>query len=143
MTLSCSPSTLEAGRSRGSSSTAKPVSGYRKRTTFDEFRSQRRGGKGVIAIKTTQRNGPVVGVLSVCEDDDIILTTAEGKMIRTPVSQIRAIGRNTQGVRIISLSEGDRVVDVAKSASEGDEKGEELEEEVSAQDTESPGNENG
>jgi len=92
--------------------------GYGKRTSFEEFRAQRRRGKGIIAIKTSQRNGLVVSVLSVRETNDIILITAQGKMIRTPVSQIRAIGRNTQGVRIISLSEGDRVVDVAKSAAE-------------------------
>jgi len=95
--------------------------GYGKRTPFDEFRVQRRGGKGVIAIKTTKRNGPVVGVLSVAEGDDIILMTADGKMMRTPVSQIRSISRNTQGVRIISVAEGDRVVDVAKSVTETEE----------------------
>jgi DNA gyrase subunit A len=94
--------------------------GYGKRTSFEEFRAQGRGGKGVIAIKTSQRNGPVVCVLSVREGTDIIIMTAEGKMMRTPVSQIRAIGRNTQGVRIISLSEGDRVVDVARSVAEKD-----------------------
>ena len=95
--------------------------GYGKRTLFDEFRAQRRGGKGVIAIKTSKRNGQVVGVLSVAESDDVILMTAEGKMMRTPISQVRAISRNTQGVRIISLAEGDRVVDVAKSKAESEE----------------------
>jgi DNA gyrase subunit A len=121
--------------------------GHGKRTAFDEFRGQRRGGKGVIAIKTTKRNGLVVGVLSVRDTDDIIVITAEGKMMRTSVSQIREISRNTQGVRIISLSEGDRVVDVAKSVSEGDEEGEEegeeLEEEAPTEGAESPENENG
>ncbi|MDP2896199.1 MAG: DNA gyrase subunit A [bacterium] len=121
--------------------------GHGKRTAFDEFRGQRRGGKGVIAIKTTKRNGLVVGVLSVRDTDDIIVITAEGKMMRTSVSQIREISRNTQGVRIISLSEGDRVVDVAKSVSEGDEEGgegvEELEDESPTEATESPENENG
>ncbi len=95
--------------------------GYGKRTSFEEFRAQRRGGKGIIAIKTSKRNGPVVGELSVGDNDDIIVITAEGKMIRTPVSQVRTIGRNTQGVRIISLSAGDRVVDVARSVSESPE----------------------
>ena len=94
--------------------------GYGKRTSFEAFRAQGRGGKGVIAIKTSQRNGPVVAVLSVREGTDIIIMTADAKMMRTPVSQIRSIGRNTQGVRIISLSEGDRVVDVARSVAEKD-----------------------
>ncbi len=95
--------------------------GYGKRTDFDEFRAQHRGGKGIIAIKTSKRNGPVIGALSVNDDDDIIVMTAEGKMMRTPVSQIRTISRNTMGVRIISLAAEDRVVDVAKSVAEGDE----------------------
>ncbi len=95
--------------------------GYGKRTAFEEFRRQRRGGKGIIAIKASERNGPVVGVLSVKDADDIMVITAEGKMMRTPVSQIRTISRNTQGVRIISLSEGDRVVDVAKTVPETEE----------------------
>jgi DNA gyrase subunit A len=99
--------------------------GYGKRTPFEEFRRQRRGGKGIIAIKASERNGPVVGVLSVKDADDIMVITAEGKMMRTPVSQIRTISRNTQGVRIISLSEGDRVVDVAKTVPETEEAGEE------------------
>jgi DNA gyrase subunit A len=116
--------------------------GHGKRTAFDQFRAQRRGGKGIIAIKTSKRNGPVVGVLSVRDTDDIIVITAEGKMMRTPVSQIREISRNTQGVRIISLSEGDRVVDVAKSVSEGDEEGEDNGEEDAGGDTETPESEN-
>jgi len=92
--------------------------GYGKRTLFDEFRAQRRGGKGLIAIKTSKRNGPVVGSLSVGEDDDIIVLTAGGKMMRTAVTQVSTISRNTMGVRIISLGEGDRVVDLAKSVAE-------------------------
>lgn len=103
--------------------------GYGKRTLFDEFRAQRRGGKGVIAIKTSKRNGPVVGSLSVGEDDDIIVLTAGGKMMRTAVSQVRTISRNTLGVRIISLGEGDRVVDLAKSVAEKAEPEEEKSEE--------------
>jgi len=95
--------------------------GYGKRTAFEEFRVQRRRGKGIIAIKASKRNGPVVGVLSARDGDDIMVITAEGKMMRTPVSQIRIISRNTQGVRIISLSEGDRVGDVAKTAPETEE----------------------
>jgi len=95
--------------------------GYGKRTLFGEFRAQKRGGMGVIAIKTSKRNGPVVGVLSVAEGDDIIVMTADGKMMRTPVSQVRTISRNTIGVRIISLAEGDRVVDAAKSIAEDSE----------------------
>ena len=95
--------------------------GYGKRTPFDDFRVQRRGGKGIIAIKTSKRNGLVVGALSVTDQDDVIVMTAEGKMMRTPASQIRTVSRNTVGVRIISLGEGDKVVDIAKSAAEASE----------------------
>ncbi len=110
--------------------------GYGKRTSFEEFRRQGRRGKGVIAIKTSKRNGPVVGVLSAREDDDIIILTAEGKMMRTSVSQLRTISRNTQGVRVISLSQGDRVVDVAKSVPQSEPSEEEPNGEVSSQPSE-------
>jgi DNA gyrase subunit A len=98
--------------------------GHGKRTDFSEYRQQSRGGKGVIAIRTTKRNGMVVQALSVNDNDDIVITTASGTTIRMAVSDIRTIGRATQGVRIINLgkdNEGniaDRVVDVARMVSE-------------------------
>jgi len=90
--------------------------GYGKRSEMDEYRLQTRGGKGIITMKTTDRTGPVVGVRMVTDDDDIMLVTDGGKVIRTPVRGISLIGRNTQGVRLIDLSEGEKVVGVARLA---------------------------
>jgi DNA gyrase subunit A len=82
------------------------------------YRKQRRGGKGVRDIRATERNGPVVGVVSVRDGDDIMLMTAQGMVNRTHVSEIRLIGRNTQGVRIMNLYEGDKIASIAKIANE-------------------------
>ena len=82
------------------------------------YRKQRRGGKGLRDIRTTERNGPVVGVASVHEDEDIMLMTAQGMVNRTHVREIRLIGRNTQGVRIMNLNEGDKISSIAKVARE-------------------------
>jgi len=90
--------------------------GYGKRTEMDEYRLTRRGGKGIITMKTTDKTGPVVGVRMVTDDDDIMLVTDGGKVIRTPVRGISVIGRNTQGVRLIDLAEGEKVVGVARLA---------------------------
>ena len=98
--------------------------GYGKRTDMSEYRSQRRGGKGLIAIKTSIRNGPVVGVKNVVDDNELIVMTTGGMIIRLPIRDIRAIGRNTQGVRLIALQSGDLVSDIAKvHASEEDDDG--------------------
>jgi len=93
------------------------------------YRKQRRGGKGLRDIRTTDRNGPVVAALSVHDGDDIMLITSGGMVNRTHVSEIRLIGRNTQGVRIMNLNEGDKIASVAKIASEdiGEEEGEAVE----------------
>ena len=84
------------------------------------YRKQRRGGKGVRDIRTSERNGPVVGVASVRDDDDIMLITTGGMVNRTHVREIRVVGRNTQGVRIMSLKEGDKIASIAKVAQEGE-----------------------
>jgi DNA gyrase subunit A len=96
--------------------------GYGKRTALDEYRLQGRGGSGIITIKTTERNGSVVGVAQVSDDDEIMLITDHGKIIRMKVQQISVIGRNTQGVRLIHLEEKEKVVAFAKLAEkeEGD-----------------------
>ncbi len=88
--------------------------GYGKRTLLTEYRTQNRGGKGLIDIQTSERNGPVVAVAKVTDADEIMLTTSGGLVIRTLVDSIRAIGRNTQGVRLIKLDEGDTVSSLAK-----------------------------
>ncbi len=88
--------------------------GFAKRTAFSEYRLQSRGGKGIINIKTTSRNGEVAGVASVNNEDEIMSVTQKGMIVRCPVKDIRQTGRNTQGVRLISLEKGDTVSCIAK-----------------------------
>ncbi|HET7747635.1 MAG TPA: DNA gyrase C-terminal beta-propeller domain-containing protein, partial [Vicinamibacteria bacterium] len=97
--------------------------GYGKRTNIDEYRVQSRGGKGVINIKTSGRNGQVVGVNFLSGDEGVMLITEKGMIIRLNTADISAIGRNTQGVRLIQLEEGDHLVSVARLA-EREEEGE-------------------
>ncbi|HKT35103.1 MAG TPA: DNA gyrase subunit A [Nitrospira sp.] len=95
--------------------------GYGKRTPVGEYRVQGRGGKGIISVKTTERNGLAVGFLQVRDSDEIMLMAAQGKVLRCKVGDIREIGRNTQGVRILDLEgEDDRVVAVARLADSGE-----------------------
>jgi len=88
--------------------------GYGKRTEIDEYRVQSRGGVGVINIATSERNGKVVGVAYVQDDDELLVITQQGMIIRTPTNDVRAIGRATQGVRLIEVEGDDRVVSVAR-----------------------------
>ncbi|MEQ8768040.1 MAG: DNA gyrase subunit A [Planctomycetota bacterium] len=88
--------------------------GFGKRTPVSDYRSQRRNGMGLIDIKTTERNGRVVGQLPVTGEEEVMIVTQVGMIVRIPVSGISTIGRNTQGVRLIRVDEGDRVVSVAK-----------------------------
>jgi len=90
--------------------------GFGKRTDLDEYRDQSRGGKGIITIKTTDRNGSVVNVMQVSDDNDLMVITDNGKILRVPVSGFSVIGRNTQGVRLITTEEKEKVVAVAKLA---------------------------
>jgi DNA gyrase subunit A len=87
--------------------------GFGKRTSVDEYRVQGRGGRGVINVKTTAKNGKVVAIMRVREDSDILVMTANGKLIRVKSTDIRMVGRATQGVRLINLDEGDKVVTAA------------------------------
>ena len=95
--------------------------GYGKRTQVSSYRVTHRGGIGVIDIKTTDRNGYVVAVKEVVDDDELMIISEKGILIRLPIRDIKVIGRNTQGVRVINLSENDRVIDVARvvASSEG------------------------
>lgn len=105
--------------------------GYGKRSAIEEFRIQNRGGKGVFGIKASERNGNVIDAKQVKDDDEIIVIADSGKMIRMDLSSLRIIGRSTQGVRMINLEEGEKVVGmdtVAKDTSEGTE--EESEEQI-------------
>ncbi len=88
--------------------------GYGKRTALDEYRLTGRGGKGIKTLNITSRNGPIVGMRIVDADDDLLIITTAGQIIRQRVGEIRRIGRATQGVRLIRLSEGDQVASVAR-----------------------------
>jgi len=88
--------------------------GYGKRTAIGEYRLTNRGGKGVINIKTTERNGKVVGVVEAQDEDEVMIMTQKGMVIRCPMAKVRTIGRATQGVRVIALEEGDQAVVVAR-----------------------------
>jgi len=90
--------------------------GYGKRTEVAEYRLQSRGGKGIFTMKTTDKTGRVIGVQQVTEEDQLMLVSNAGKIIRLRIKDIRVIGRNTQGVRLIELEEGERVVSLARLA---------------------------
>jgi DNA gyrase subunit A len=94
--------------------------GYGKRTGLDEYRVQSRGGLGIINIHTTDRNGRVVGIAYVRDEDELMLITQQGKVLRMVTSDIRTIGRATQGVRLIGVEEEDRVVSIARLAERED-----------------------
>lgn len=101
--------------------------GFGKRTPNEDYRSQSRGGKGVLNIRITERNGDVIGFRQVAEEDDILLITDRGRLIRVPIAEMRKIGRVTQGVRLMGLDEGEKVVDITVLA-ESDDTREDLEE---------------
>jgi len=92
--------------------------GYGKRTDFDQYNAQKRGGGGVITMRTGARNGALVGAASVRAGDELMLISTDGQMIRMPVDQIRVIGRATKGVRLINLHQDDKLVSLAKVAEE-------------------------
>jgi len=90
--------------------------GYGKRTAVDEYRVQSRGGKGVITLKVTAKTGAVLRMAQVSEEDDVMLVTDGGKIIRIPVVEIRVSGRNTQGVRLIGMEAEEKVASLARLA---------------------------
>jgi DNA gyrase subunit A len=101
------------------------ANGYGKRTELSEYRVQSRGGKGIITIKTTERNGPVISAIRVTDDEEVMLITNRGMLIRMPSKGISVIGRNTQGVRLITVeSKEEQVVAVARVAETSAEAGE-------------------
>jgi DNA gyrase subunit A len=95
--------------------------GIGKRTAFDEYRQQSRGGKGIITMKTGEKTGSVVGALSVKDSDEIMIITAQGQMVRISVKDIRESGRNTQGVKLVGLDKGDLLKAIAPVVSGEDE----------------------
>lgn len=107
--------------------------GYGKRTELGEYRVQKRGGKGIITFQVTDKTGVLVALKEVLPEDELMLITRHGVIIRSPVDGIRVIGRNTQGVKVMNLDQGDRVVDVArvvKEEGESEANGEEAEAEA-------------
>jgi len=111
-----SSSSQTSEETSGSSLFTISENGYGKRTAVEDYRLQSRGGKGVIDIQTSDRNGLVVGGFIVNDTSHAMIITSGGQVIRIPASDVRVIGRNTQGVRLINLEEGERVVAVAKIA---------------------------
>jgi DNA gyrase subunit A len=95
--------------------------GFGKRTEIEEYRVQSRGGVGIINIATSERNGLVVGIAYVEEGDELLLITQQGMILRTQATDVRAIGRATQGVRLIDLEPEDKLVSIAKLAEKEEE----------------------
>jgi DNA gyrase subunit A len=100
--------------------------GYGKRSELSDYRVQKRGGKGIITLKKTEKTGPIVALKEVIPDDELMMITRHGVIIRLPVDGIRVIGRNTQGVKVMNLDSGDAVVDVARVVKEDEGGAEEL-----------------
>jgi DNA gyrase subunit A len=101
--------------------------GLGKCSEIDEYRVQKRGGKGIITVNRTEKTGNAVSIMEVLPDDELMIITRHGIVIRMPVKGIRVSGRNTQGVKLVNLDESDLVMDVARVVSEGDEEGEGVE----------------
>jgi len=98
--------------------------GYGKRTHPEEHSCQGRGGQGVIGIQTSKRNGQLISALQVTDDDDIMLISDGGTLVRTHANEISTLGRNTQGVTLIRLRKDENLVGLARIQSEDDEEGE-------------------
>jgi DNA gyrase subunit A len=97
------------------------VNGYGKRTPIEDYPVQGRGGQGVISIQTSERNGLAVGAVSVKDEDEIMLISDGGTLIRTAVTGVSVMGRNTQGVRLVSLNEGETLAGLETIVETGDE----------------------
>lgn len=102
--------------------------GYGKRTELDEYRTQARGGSGVISIKTSARNGKVVGAIQVTDEDEMMLISNKGTLVRARAADVSIIGRNTQGVTLIKIAKGEQLVSIAKIAESDDESNDESDE---------------
>ena len=95
--------------------------GYGKRSYIEDYRTQTRGGKGVFSIKTSKRNGKMVSLLLVDDNDELMMVTDKGKLIRTSIESINVISRNTQGVKLINLSPKETLIGIARLPEEEDE----------------------
>ncbi|MFQ5735629.1 MAG: DNA gyrase subunit A [Thermodesulfobacteriota bacterium] len=95
--------------------------GYGKRTDFDEYRGQNRGGSGIINLKITEKNGPVVGIVKVTDSDELMISTSAGKIIRIAMSGVAVIGRSTQGVKLMDIAPDEQITGIASIAEKEDE----------------------
>ena len=95
--------------------------GYGKRSDIKDYRITRRGGKGVITVKTTDKVGKLIALMGVVDRDELVIITTKGMVIRQAVKNLRVMGRNTQGVRVINLKDRDSIADIAKVVSEDNE----------------------
>jgi DNA gyrase subunit A len=111
------------------------ANGYGKRTDIEEYRVSGRSGQGVISIQVTPRNGKVIGAIQVDPDHEVMLLSDRGTMVRTRVKEISLVGRNTQGVRLINLNEGEVLIGLQRIEDSGEEEGEDIEESESQEDT--------
>jgi DNA gyrase subunit A len=93
--------------------------GLGKRTPFDDYRRQSRGGKGIITMKVTDKTGPVVGAVTVTDEDELMLMTSTGQSIRIRVNEIRETGRNAQGVKLLTLKDGEKLQDISLVIADG------------------------
>ncbi len=115
--------------------------GYGKRTQLDEYRSQARGGSGVISIKTSDRNGEVVGAIQVTDEDEMMLISNKGTLVRARAVDVSIIGRNTQGVTLINIADDEKLVSVAKIAETEDDdldEGEHLDDDFQSEEANQP-----
>ena len=92
----------------------------RDSTTFEDYRQQSRGGKGIITMKVTDKTGPVVGAVTVTADDELMLMTSSGQSIRIRAAEVRETGRNAQGVKLLTLKEGEKLQDISIVIPDGD-----------------------
>jgi len=98
--------------------------GFGKRSEIEDYRLTKRGGKGVITIKTSDKNGKLIAMKEVNDNDELVIITTQGMVIRQSMKDIRVMGRNTQGVRLIRLNEDDAIADIARVVPEDEEPGE-------------------
>jgi len=108
--------------------------GYGKRSSIEDYRTQTRGGKGVFSIKTSKRNGKMVSLLLVDDNDELMMVTDKGKLIRTSIKGINVISRNTQGVKLINLSPGEKLIGIARLPEEEDQAGEDDQKDINLED---------
>ena len=94
--------------------------GFGKRSDINDYRITHRGGKGVITVKTSDKVGKMISLMEVVDGDELVIITNHGMVIRQGVTEIRVMGRNTQGVRVIRLKEGDKIADISKVIPEED-----------------------